>query len=199
MQGYSRRKIPQRGEKRKTQAHPENLIKTGQRVKIPFGKKILNATVANHSKNGEIVVRLRQHHNRQLNRGESQELSRIVARRHSLLAKWARGNFGFNALTQVESAELESIGKRIDALASVKPVKTTNTFAVHHSDIFTKEKSENVSQRVPDSQRKNQRKQEALRQAEAALAKGANPKRLQRQLRRKGINVQIGRIQRRIK
>ncbi len=171
------RKVPSDREERK--ASQGLRYGKGQHVDILVGLRKATATVISPTKNGDgVVVRLRQQHNRQLNREKSQELAGLSLQLRTLEERWKRGT-----QSEFERAEQENIWRRIRQLTDIKPAKITRTFAVAPEQIKTRQSLEQKRQWVSDTEKRKLQKKQLLRQIESKLKAGVSPKRLKRELK----------------
>jgi hypothetical protein len=188
MKSSLQRKVPSDREERKT-SHGFQCGQ-GKRVDILVGLRRATATVISPTRNGNgVVVRLRQQHNRQLNREESQELSRLLTE----LKRYEKDRW--NDLAPGAYAECERLRGRIAKLTNVKPVKITRTFAIAPEQIKIRQTAEPKRQQVSDTEKRKLRKKQLLNAIQLKLIAGVNPKRLKRMLKRTQFaNIKVGKL-----
>ncbi|MEW6295644.1 MAG: hypothetical protein AB1467_05120 [Candidatus Diapherotrites archaeon] len=84
--------------------------------------------------------------------------------------------------------------KKLDKFQTTTILKMTGTFSVPIELIQIKEKSEPKYRLVPKTEIRKSRREALIREAGAKIAKHKNPKRVHRELRRKGILAPIHKI-----
>ena len=175
------RKTPSQREPKKSSKSID--FQVGRTVEFYLGKTRISALVIGMTSDGKrIKVRLRQQHPRQINRTESQELSKITTRLNQI-----KQNYGFRTSTQEEDREFQALEQRVNSLIKIKPLTKTRTFTISPKDVIQRQEKVNKPQRVTETEKRKLRRQQLLQKINSLL-RTTNPKRLQRYLRETDLN-----------
>ncbi|MDO8537846.1 MAG: hypothetical protein Q7S21_03080 [archaeon] len=187
MQG--RRKVPTNKEPKKSR-QTNFPFKKGESVKVRISEKTFNAKVLGKGKTGYVVVRIKEVHKRVFKHGGKEKLVRLEAEIRDLKIKRdSQGEFASISLIE----KIFTLDKEIGLLLNPAPVIMTRTKSVPISSVIKQKeqpKGKTRKGQVSKTQSRVQRRKTLIEQAmnrASGWRDGVSPKRVRRELQRKGI------------
>jgi len=162
-------KIPAEKEIKKNRA--DLHLGKGQIVEVVVGNKKLSAVVLGPAKKRNyIIVRIKESHHQK---------------------KLKEKFMYFPVIKRTPFWDYVVMEKKMGIDEFSRVLKLTRTFSVHINNIIVRDPSRPKYQRVPNSQKGKQRKKTLIEQARMSILGGKNPKRVYKELKRKGVRVPL--------
>ncbi len=191
------RKTPQKREPRKP-GKTRTKFTAGQRIKITGEKKSTKAVVL-RAKGTEVVARIKRTF-KSVPTKTPFGRGKLVQRRRELIEQAKQEYYGSKRAIELEK-QIRDIEHKLRKMPGLQPVVITHTKTqkIPVEQIETKETKTVKGQDVPKTQRRKQRRKTLIENARRDYrgkrwGKAKNPKRIQRELKRKGITADLTEI-----